>query len=364
MKIAIYGLTITSSWGNGHATTYRSLLKALARRGHRVTFIEWNAEWYRDNRDLPQPGFCTVRLYDDWWSEERSLVAEARDADAVVIGSYFPHAIAATRALLAAGHGPLLFYDIDTPVTLAQLREHGSCEYLEASLIPRYAAYLSFTGGPALWDLETRFGSPRAVPFYCSVDPDLYRPGQVRAEFACDLSYLGTYAPDRQPRLMELLNDAARLLPERRFLVAGALYPQDLPWAANVSRLTHVAPPDHPAFYSSSRFTLNLTRECMVAAGYSPSVRLFEASACGAAILSDAWPGLDELLTPGEEILLPADAAETARMVREIPDADRSRIGARARERILAEHTSEHRAREFEEIVGSCHGVGSKLVAG
>ena len=351
MKIVIYGLTITSSWGNGHGTTYRSLCKALAARGHRIVFVEKDVEWYRSNRDLPRPTYCEVRLYKDWQSESKVLIELGRDADAIVVGSYFPDAIAATEALLAADFGPLLFYDIDTPITLAALRAHGRTDYLERRLIPQYAAYLSFTGGPALREIETRFGSPRAVAFYCSVDPDLYRPTPPKPEFTCALSYLGTYAADRQPKLMRLLNEAAKELRTERVIVAGPQYPADVPWAANVERIIHLSPPEHPAFYSSSRFTLNLTRDDMVAAGYSPSVRIFEASACRAAILSDPWPGLEDFLTPGSEILLPNDAAEVTAILRDLPEAERTAIGERARERILAEHTSEHRARQFEEIV-------------
>ena len=353
MKIVIYGLTITSSWGNGHGTTYRSLCKALTARGHSITFVERDVEWYRSNRDLPSPPYATVRLYDDWATQHPSLIALAKDADAIVIGSYFPDAIAATEALLAANFGPILFYDIDTPITLAALRTHGRTDYLRADLIPRYAAYLSFTGGPALRELETRFGSPRAIPFYCSVDPDLYRPTPPKPAFTCALSYLGTYAADRQPKLMALLNEPARLLPGERFIVAGPQYPDDVPWSPNVERIIHLSPPEHPAFYSSSRFTLNLTRDDMVAAGYSPSVRLFEASACGAAILSDPWLGLQDFLTPNSEILLPANAEEVTQILRHLPDSERHAIGQRARDRILSEHTSAHRAEQFEEIAST-----------
>jgi spore maturation protein CgeB len=354
MKIVIFGLTITSAWGNGHATTFRSLIKALARRGHRVEFVEKDAPWYRDNRDLPSPPFCQLRLYEDWQTNGHSLVQACRDADAIVIGSYFPDAAAAANALFGAGFGPVFFYDIDTPVTMAGLRETGRTAYLEGALIPEFDAYLSFSGGPVLRELEERFGARRAIAFYCSVDPDLYRPSPAREEYRCDLSYLGTYAPDRQEKLMRLLNQPAALLPGHRFLVAGAMYPPDAAWETNVSRLTHVAPPDHPAFYSSARFTLNLTRSDMVAAGYSPSVRLFEASACGAAILSDAWDGLDEFLTPGEEVLLPRDAHEVTDILLNLPDAERTRVGHSARERILAGHSSTHRAIEFEQIVSGC----------
>ena len=351
MKIVIYGLTVTSSWGNGHATTYRSLLKALAARGHTIHFVERDVEWYRSNRDLPAPEFCSVHFYEDWAESGPGLLALSADADAVVIGSYFPDAIAATEALAQRRNCPVLFYDIDTPVTVAALRTQGRSGYLDAALIPTYAAYLSFTGGPLLREIEGRFGARRAVPFYCSVDSQLYRQTPPRPEFTCDLSYLGTYAADRQPKLLALLDAPAAQLPQSRFLVAGPQYPAGTAWQPNVARITHLAPPEHPAFYSSSRFTLNLTRDDMVAAGYSPSVRLFEASACGAAILSDPWPGLDEFLTPGSEVLLPKDASEVADILQHLSDAERLGMGQRARERILAEHTSTHRAEQFERIV-------------
>ena len=354
MKIVVYGLSVTSSWGNGHATTYRALLKALSRRGHSIHFIEKDVEWYRSHRDMPHPDFCTVQLYDDWQRETPELLRPAGDADVIVIGSYFPDAIAATAALGEHARCPVLFYDIDTPITLAALRSEGSTAYLRAADISHYAAYLSFTGGPALQELEQRFDARRAVAFFCSVDPDLYRPSPLHPEFRCDLSYLGTYAADRQPKLMQLLDGAAARLPESDFLVAGPQYPASAVWRPNVRHLDHVAPADHPAFYSSSRFTLNLTRNDMVAAGYSPSVRLFEAAACGAAILSDDWPGLADFLTPGEEILLPKDAVEVADILQHTADAERLSIGSRARERILAEHTAAHRALQFEQIVADC----------
>lgn len=351
MKVVIYGLTITSSWGNGHATTYRSLVKALAKRGHNVHFVEREVEWYRSNRDLPKPEFCTLQLYDDWTHNAKVLIDASKGADAIVIGSYFPDAIALTKELLGAGYGPVLFYDIDTPITMACLRATGEAEYLDVTLIPHYAAYLSFTGGPVLTELEEQFRAPWAVPFYCSVDPDLYRPTACREAFRCDLSYLGTYAVDRQPKLMKLLGGAAAALPMRKFIVAGSQYPEEIVWGPNIGRMIHISPPEHPAFYSSSRFTLNLTRDEMVFAGYAPSVRLFEAAACGAAILSDSWPGLEKFLTPGKEVLLPRDEQEVAMIMTELSEEERLRMGRRARERILAERSSEHRAREFESVV-------------
>ena len=354
MKIVIFGLTITSSWGNGHATTFRSLCKALHHRGHRIDFIEKDVEWYASNRDLPDPSFCSVRLYTDWTAEAASLLRSSADADVIVIGSYFPDAIDLTRRLIEHPHPLLVFYDIDTPITLAQLRSGGGTAYLEAALIPEYDAYLSFTGGPALHELTNRFQAQRAIAFYCSVDASIYQPAPRRPEFASALSYLGTYAPDRQPGLMHLLDGTARLVPDMPFLLAGPQYPETIDWSSNIRRIVHLAPPEHPAFYSSSSFTLNLTRSEMIAAGWSPSVRLFEASACGAAIISDSWPGLDEFFTPDEQILLPVNAIECARLLTDLGDEERLRIGSAARNRILDEHTSTHRAQQFEAIVSAC----------
>lgn len=362
MKIVVYGLTITSSWGNGHATTYRSLIRALAERGHAVKFVEKDVEWYSSTRDMPQPSFCSVHFYSSFQEDWREVVAAASDADVIVVGSYFPDAIVLTERLLNLDSAPILFYDIDTPITLAALHKQGGAEYLDAGLVPRYSAYLSFTGGPALAELEQRFGSPCAVPLYCSVDARLYCPTLPGRQFRCELSYLGTYAADRQVKLDHLLNKTAALMPACSFLVAGAQYPNTAKWEQNVKRIDHVAPADHPAFYSSCRFTLNLTRAEMVSAGYSPSVRLFEASACGAAILSDRWSGLEQFLTPGEEVLTPTDAYEVASILTEMSDDERARIGSRARQRVLAEHTSAHRAEEFERIVEAVTSKSSRKV--
>ncbi len=352
MKIAILGLSITSSWGNGHATTYRALCRELWRRGHAVVFVEKDVEWYRSNRDLPEPEYVSLRLYEDWAGNGAGVTrAVAGDADVVVVGSYFPDAVRATELLRQEFRGPVLFYDIDTPITLAALRLHGQCEYLRAEDVPFYAAYLSFTGGPVLREIQERFGSPLAVPFYCSVDPELYHRTEMRTEFACALSYLGTYAADRQTKLIELLNAPAEELPGERFLVAGPMYPQGTEWAGNVVTHPHLPPADHAGLYSSSRFVLNLTRADMVAAGWSPSVRLFEASACAAAMISDAWPGLEEFFTPGEEIVVAATRDEVVRVLTGTSEAEARRMGEAARARTLEKHTARRRAEEFERVM-------------
>lgn len=351
MKLVFVGLSITSSWGNGHATTYRSLLRALAARGHDVTFFEWDAPWYGgENRDLPDPDFCELVLYDDWRSTRRRVVAEAHEADGLIFGSYVHEGPRVLDSLLDAGLD-VHFYDIDTPVTVAQLRR-GEEVSLRMDQVPSLTTYLSFTGGPFLYQvLERELGAPRALPLYCSVDADRYRPVQPIAELRGDLAYMGTYAPDRQPGLQRLLLEPARTLRDHRFVVAGPQYPDTVEWPGNVARFDHVPPARHPAFYSSARWQLNLTRADMRRAGWSPSVRLFEAAACGAAMISDSWPGLDHFFRPGEEILLPSDGDEVRRILTGVDDEERRAIGEAARERVLSAHTSGHRASELEAIV-------------
>jgi spore maturation protein CgeB len=341
MKLVVLGLSLSSSWGNGHATTYRALLKAFAARGHEVTFLERDVPWYAPHRDLPDPDWCRLHLYRDPADLERWRGEVAR-ADAAIVGSYVPDGVAVGRWAQATAGGPVAFYDIDTPVTLAKLAR-GDFEYLSPELIPGYAVYLSFTGGPTLDVLERRYGSPAARALYCSVDAGAYRPTGAGKRWA--LSYLGTYSDDRQPTLERLLLEPARRLPNERFVVAGPQYPPTIAWPANVERIEHLPPAEHAGFYSASRWTLNVTRADMIAAGWSPSVRLFEAAACGAPIVSDRWDGLDRLLAPEREIVL-ADEAEAVVAALARPDA--AAIGAAARARVLAEHTAEHRAAELE----------------
>lgn len=348
MKIVVFGLSITSTWGNGHGTTYRALLKALHARGHDIVFFEKDVEWYASNRDLPKPDFCEVRLYENWTDVLPRARKQLREADLAVIGSYFPDGIAAIDEMLEADPPVKAFYDIDTPITLAALREHGSTAYINQRQIPELDIYFSFTGGPLLREIEQRFGAPRAVPLYCSFDPDQYRRFKVNKNFSSDLSYMGTYAPDRQPKLEQLLCEPARKLRGKRFVVAGPQYPESVGWPKNVRRIPHVSPQWHPEFYSSSQFTLNVTRREMLMAGYSPSVRLFEAAACAAPIISDNWPGLDTLFVPGSEILLPVGPEDVVRYLTDLSTNEIGQIGQRAQARVLAEHTSVHRAAELE----------------
>lgn len=353
MKITILGLSITSSWGNGHATNYRALARALHVRGHEVTFLERDRSWYAQHRDLSGPDWCNVFLYESVPDLRARFAGVIGESDAVIIGSFVPDGVEVARWVLGEARGPVAFYDIDTPVTLSKLRA-GDEEYLSAELVSRFDVYLSFTAGPALDALREQFGARRAEAFYCFVDPDAYRPLELESRWA--IGYLGTYSAGRQPALDELLLAPARRLCHERFAVAGPMYPPEIDWPANVERIEHLPPGDHPRFYCSASFALNLTRPEMRAVGYAPSVRLFEAAACGVPIISDRWPGIETILEPGEEIFLADSCEDVLRILRETAVVQGSAVGIAARRRVLCEHTAERRAEQLHELIGEVVG--------
>lgn len=350
LTFAILGLSLRSSWGNGHATTYRALAKGLSERGHRVVFYERNVPWYDAHVDGARTS-AELRLYDrpeelvQRWGDEIST------ADVVVMGSYVPDGAALIDHFNGCVEGVFAFYDIDTPVTLRAIGR-GQCPYLRSDQVPWFDLYLSFSGGDVLDTLETRYGAKRPRALYCAVDPDHCRP--VDVEDTWDLSYMGTFSADRQPGLHELLIVPATQLADRAFMVAGPQYPEMLRWPRNVSRVEHVAPPSHAAFYCASRFTLNLTRQAMRDFGFSPSVRLFEAAACGVPLISDTWRGLGVIFEPGKEIFLARNARDVIELLHDLPDADRLCVGAAARAKVLASHTAAARAAELLGYVSEC----------
>jgi spore maturation protein CgeB len=211
--------------------------------------------------------------------------------------------------------------------------------------------------GPLLERLEREFGARRARPFYCMADARLYRPLDEEERWA--LGYLGTYSAGRQPAVESLLLEPARALERERFVLAGPQYPPELVWPPNVERIEHVPPEQHPSFYARQRFTANVTRPAMVRAGWSPSVRLFEAAACGVPVISDRWEGLDAFFRPGSEILIADSPEDVVQAVRSISAEEARAIGAAARERVLAEHTPEQRARELEAHVRALEAVAA-----
>jgi len=349
MKLVVFGLTVSSSWGNGHATLWRGLIRALARLGWQVVFYERDVPYYAEHRDLRAMPGARLRLYADWTEVAAEAAAEAHDADAAMVTSYCPDGPAACR--LVWDHARLAaFYDMDTPVTLARVEAGEAVPYLPAEGLAAFDLVLSYTGGRALDALRDRLGARRAKALYGHVDPDHHRPAPPEDRFAAALSYLGTYAADRQPAVERLFIAPARQRPDLRFLIGGSGYPADFPWTDNIWFARHVAPAEHGAFFASSRLTLNVTRRDMAAYGWCPSGRLFEAAACGAPVLSDTWEGLDAFFTPGREVL----TAETPEdVLTALQDADLAEVARAGRARTLDEHTSAHRARELVALLES-----------
>jgi spore maturation protein CgeB len=344
-NIVILGLSITSSWGNGHATTYRGLVRQLAARGHKVLFLERDVPWYAANRDLPNPSYARACLYQNVDELKTKFTRAVRAADLVVVGSYVPDGIQIGRWVIETAWGITAFYDIDTPVTLSTLTRRKN-NYLSPELIPLYHLYLSFTGGPVLDRLERVYGSPMARPLYCSVDPEQYFPQPQCQRW--HLGYMGIYCGDRQAALQRLMIEPARRWRQARMVVAGPKYPRAIRWPRNVDRIEHLPPSRHRTFYNEQRFTLNLTRANTIRVGYSPSIRLFEAAACARPIISDSWDGLEQFFKPGKEILVAKSADQILEYLVEIPDRELKLMGTQARARVLSAHTAAHRAAELE----------------
>jgi spore maturation protein CgeB len=343
MKLVVFGLSVSSSWGNGHATLWRGLIRALTALGHRVVFYERDVPYYANHRDLLQLPAGELKLYRNWEDIQAAGRSDVDDTDVAIVTSYCPDGVAAAELVLTGAANLKVFYDLDTPVTLERLRNGESIPYLRPEGLAGFDLVLSYTGGVALDELKHRLGARRVVPLYGSVDPSVHYPVPSVERYRADLSYLGTYAEDRQAALHRLFIEPARGRPDRRFLIGGAKYPQAFPWSNNIFFVRHLPPSEHSAFYCSSRLTLNVTRAPMAEMGYCPSGRLFEAAACGAAVLSDQWGGLAEFFEPGSEILV-ADTTEDALSALEVSDEQLARVARAARERVLADHTAERRA--------------------
>jgi spore maturation protein CgeB len=350
MKLVVFGLAVSSSWGNGHATLWRGLCRALAARGHFVVFFERDVPYYASHRDVWElPGGSLV-LYPSWPDVRDIAVREINSADAAIVTSFCPDAAEAERLVLDSRVARRVFYDLDTPVTLDRLARGEAVPYIGPRGLIDYDLVLSYTGGASLDALRERLGAHVAVPLYGSVDPEAHQPTSSIDMFRADLSYLGTYAADRQATLERLFHGPAWRLPERRFVLGGSQYPVDFPWSPNIFYMRHVAPYLHAAFYCSSRVTLNVTRAAMAATGYCPSGRLFEAAACGVPVLSDAWPGLEQFFEPDREILV-AETTEDVVASLERSDAELQDVARCARERTLTEHTADRRAEELETLL-------------
>ncbi len=350
MKIVIFGLSISSAWGNGHATLLRGLFRALNDRGHEIHFFEKDAPYYAAHRDAAFLPFVNLHLYSDWSEVLNAAKRELGQADAGMVTSYCADGAAACDLVLGSRLSRTVFYDMDTPVTLSRLDRGESVPYIPDDGLGAFDLVLSYTGGQALNRLREQLSARRVSTLYGWVDPEVHYRVEPCDAFAADLSYLGTYSVDRQKALEALLITPANDLKDHKFVIGGAMYPGAARWPANIRHYDHVSPPEHCSFYSSSPLTLNVTRSAMASMGYCPSGRLFEAAACGTAVLSDWWAGLEDFFEPGQEILIAKDGADSIAAITS-DRAQLARIGARAKERAFACHTADIRARRLVELI-------------
>ncbi len=359
MNIVVFGLSITSAWGNGHATLLRGLFRVLNSNGHNIEFFEWDTPYYASHRDGHNLPYVRTHLYSSWDDTLLEIRRTLDGADAAIVTSYCPNGAEACALIVDTPHLRRIFYDMDTPVTLSQLNQGNVPPYLPPDGLAEFDLVLSYTGGGAISELRDRLGAKNVASLYGWVDPETYLQVPVRPDYEADLSYLGTYAADRQLSLEELFIEPARQSSDGRFIIAGAMYPEKDNWPQNIRYLDHVAPPDHAAFYSSATLTLNVTRGAMAAMGYCPSGRLFEAAACGTPVLSDWWEGLDSFFVPNEEILITRSTPDSIKALRQ-DRAGLARVGARARERTLDCHTAAARAKRLMQLIEDPQGASKE----
>ena len=365
MRVVIFGLTVSSSWGNGHATLWRSLISAMLARGYQVIFFERDVSYYADTRDLWQlPPGGTLRLYQTFEEVREEGARRLREADLALVTSYCPDGQAASELILqSTSTGVRAFYDMDTPVTLDSLRAGADVGYLPLTGLGEFDLVLSYTGGRALHELQTRLGAKAVAPLYGSVNPKAHHPVPPVQAYRAELSYLGTYAQDRQATLERLFIKPAQRDATERFLIGGAQYPDGFPWTKNIFFTGHLDPSQHPAFFCSGRATLNVTRRAMAEYGFCPSGRLFEAAACGVPLLTDRWEGLEHFFTPGEEIL-PVHTPEDVLDKLSLSDVELRRVAEAAHARVLREHTAECRVRDLERALARLRSDQDFAVAG
>jgi spore maturation protein CgeB len=351
MRIAFYGSSLLSSYWNGAATYYRGLLSALAARGHAITFYEPDAFDRQSHRDIDPPAWAEVVVYPATTEGLRTVIAEAEAADVVVKASgvgVFDDELLAGVTAAARPDAIRLFWDVDAPATLAAIAQSPAHPIRQA--LARLDAVLTYGGGAPVIDAYLALGARLCVPIYNALDPATHLPVAPAPDLTADLVFLGNRLPDREARVDSFFLAPAAALPDLTFLLAGSGW-ADKPVTPNVRRLGHFGTARHNALNSSARAVLNIARDSMAATGFSPATRIFEAAGAGACLLTDHWEGIELFLQPNEEILVARDGADVADHLRALTPAHAQAIGARARARILAEHTYDRRAAQVDQLL-------------
>jgi spore maturation protein CgeB len=349
MRIAFFGSSLVSSYWNGAATYYRGIVRALAERGHEIVFFEPDAYERQQHRDIDDPPWAEVVVWTPTAARANELVCSLRGFDLVVKASGVGVLDAELEDAVAALEGPIrVFWDVDAPATLARLESDADDPLRQ--LVPRYDLVLTYGGGDPVVERYLALGAAGCVPVYNAVDPQTHHPDARDGRFGADLAFLGNRLPDREMRVEEFFLAAAAAVPARSFLLGGSGW-ETKPLPSNVRLLGHVGTAEHNAFNCTPLAVLNVTRDSMVANGWSPATRVFEAAGAGACLITDAWPGIELFLKPGSEVLVAEDGDEVARHLEELDPTRARAIGAAALERVLREHTYARRAEQVEDVL-------------
>ena len=354
LDISFFGSSLVSAYWNGAATYYRGLIRCLAERGHRVTFYEPDAFERQAHRDMPDPDWATVVVYEASESAAQWAVRRAADSDVIVKASgvgIFDHLLEEAVLEMSTSSNRVVLWDVDAPATLAAMET--DVEHPLRTLVPSYDMVLTYGGGEPVVSRYEALGAARCIPIYNALDPTTHHPVPKEARFESDLTFLGNRLPDREARVEEFFFRAVQASPERDFILGGSGWEGRIGGLANVRYLGHVSTRDHNALNSSALSVLNVSRESMASNGFSPATRVFEAAGAGACLITDAWEGIELFLAPGEEVLVAHDGEEVATLLSSLDAATAEDIGRAARRRLLEEHTYAHRAELVEEVLTS-----------
>jgi len=364
MNIAFFASSLVSAYWNGAATYYRGIVRALHARGHRVRFYEPDAFGRQQHRDIENPEWAEVIVYPGEGDEHAlRMVEHARGADLVIKASGVGVFDALLEEAVLDLQGPdtrVVFWDVDAPATLERMAADANDPF--RAHVPRYDLVLTYGGGAPVVRAYRGFGARECVPIYNALDPSTHHPVGPDPRFAADLGFLGNRLPDREARVDDFFLDAARQLPQRRFLLGGSGW-EDKALPPNVRHVGHVYTSDHNAFNRTPMAVLNISRDSMARYGFSPATRVFEAAGAGACLVTDAWEGIELFLEPGREVLVARDGEAVAEHLGAL-DAQRARrIGDAALRRVLAQHTYAHRVEQLEALLEGRTAVAAGEVA-
>ncbi|MBA3232052.1 MAG: glycosyltransferase [Acidobacteria bacterium] len=351
-RIAFFGSSLVSAYWNGAATYYRGIVRALHERGYVVTFYEPDAYERQQHRDIPNPDWARVVVYEANEAAVWRAIDEARGVDIVVKTSgvgVFDELLEAAVLASKAPHTLAVFWDVDAPATLDRLQQNPSDPF--HALIPRYDLVLTYGGGEPVVEAYTAVGARACVPIYNALDASTHHAVPADSRFAADLGFLGNRLPDREQRVEAFFLAAAERLPLKRFLLGGNGW-EGKPMPPNIRYVGHVYTGDHNAFNCTPRAVLNISRESMARYGFSPATRVFEAAGAAACLITDAWEGIELFLEPGREVLVAEDGDAVAAHVAELDAQTARRIGAAAQRRVLADHTYARRVLQLETLLG------------